>query len=503
MQRNSVLRFVTLFLIFTTAVIYITSCANENETDEKNNDITTISGNSDTETAAEGREGVSDGLPEFDFADASFTILAETNANVKIFENYWYVESDSGDVIDSAVYNRDRTINERFNTQIKYDFREAVSAHLTKTVAAGDDIYDLAAFHVISAGQSTLSDIYMKWNNIPNVDFSRDWWSDSTTEDLTCNGITLIAVGDVALSSISQTYCMFFNKKLAEDYGITGVYDIVINGGWTIDRLMELSAGIYSDLNMNSEKDTEDLYGFVTNPYSNNLTYFWAFGNKIYTKNIGGKMELTYMSDKLVSVMDKLYNLIFETEGSMTTLKYDSPYGDSAHGLARDLFANSQAVFANGFFNMAVNNFRDMKDEYGIIPYPKWNEDQKDYLTMCDGNFEALMVPKTIQNKEKTGIITEALNAESWRSVVPAFYEIALKYKYTRDEESIGMLDLIVAGRVFDFGFVYDGTKGCSFIIQTLITQKSKDIASYYAKNEKSILKQYDAIFEYFNNYDA
>ncbi len=501
MSKKATLRIVALLLLLAVNYGLLPSCS-DGGTANENAETTIASDFQDSETADTGRQGVSDGLPETDFGKEPFTILAETNANTKIFENYWYVESDSGDVIDSAVYNRDRTINERYNIQIKYDFREAVAAHLTDTVSAGDDVYDLAAFHVISAGQSTLSDIYMKWNGIPHVDFSRDWWSDSTTEDLTYNGITLIAVGDASLSSISQTYCMFFNKNLAENYGITGVYDTVLSGGWTIDKLAELSAGIYSDLNMNNEKDTEDLYGFVTNPYSNNLTYFWAFGNKIYTQNPGGEMELTYMTDKLVSVMDRIYSYIYETEGSMTTLKYDSPYGDSAHGLARDLFANSQAVFANGFFNMAVNNFRDMKDEYGIIPYPKWNEEQKEYLTMCDGNFEALMVPKTVQNKEKTGIITEALNAESWRSVVPAFYEIALKYKYTRDEESIGMLDLITAGRVFDFGFVYDGTRGCSFIIQTLITQKSKDIASYYAKNEKSILKQYDAIFEYFNNYE-
>ena len=65
--------------------------------------------------------------------------------------------------------------------------------------------------------------------------------------------------------------------------------------------------------------------------------------------------------------------------------------------------------------------------------------------------------------------------------MVPAYYDVALKFKGTRDERSIEMLDAIVQSRVFDFGYVYGGW-GCVFWIQYMMEQKSKDITSYYER---------------------
>ena len=108
-------------------------------------------------------------------------------------------------------------------------------------------------------------------------------------------------------------------------------------------------------------------------------------------------------------------------------------------------------------------------------------------------------MPKTVQDPEFVGIITEALNAESMREVYPAYYEIALKKKYSYDDESVKVLDMVVDNRVFDFGYVYDGWKGMSFYIQRLIgDQKSKDFESYYAKNGPASEKYYEKLVNYF-----
>ena len=48
----------------------------------------------------------------------------------------------------------------------------------------------------------------------------------------------------------------------------------------------------------------------------------------------------------------------------------------------------------------------------------------------------------------------EALNAESYKNVVNVYYDTALKNKYSRDEESRKMIDLINSKCFFDFTFV-------------------------------------------------
>ena len=138
---------------------------------------------------------------------------------------------------------------------------------------------------------------------------------------------------------------------------------------------------------------------------------------------------------------------------------------------------------------------------YSILPYPKWDEAQERYITMSDGHHEAMAIPKTIGNPEAVGTITEALCAESYKILVPAYYDVALKVKSTRDEQSIAMLDRIVNSRVFDFGFVYNAGNGASFIIQDLINSNKDTFESTYAKKEKSILKHYDKVVAFFETY--
>ena len=102
-----------------------------------------------------------------------------------------------------------------------------------------------------------------------------------------------------------------------------------------------------------------------------------------------------------------------------------------------------------------------------------------------------------------SAIITEALCAESYKKVVPAYYETALKTKYTRDDESIAMIDMIVNSRVFDLGYVYDAWNGASFIFQTLISANKPIFESYWASNEKKITTFYnDKVIAFFENYD-
>ncbi len=86
---------------------------------------------------------------------------------------------------------------------------------------------------------------------------------------------------------------------------------------------------------------------------------------------------------------------------------------------------------------------------------------------------------------------------ESYITVTPAYYEIALERKYTRDEESSEMVDIILANRVYDIGMVYS-TIGIGRIFEEQAVKKNADFASVYAKKEKSSKKKLELIVEAF-----
>ena len=112
-----------------------------------------------------------------------------------------------------------------------------------------------------------------------------------------------------------------------------------------------------------------------------------------------------------------------------------------------------------------------------------------------------LAVPKTLSEEdyEFFGIITEALSAESWKTAHPAYYDVALKVKGARDEQSVRMLDLVMNSRVYDFGYVYDNWQGMAFTVQFMLLKGDTNFQSYYEKKEAAAVKYYDKVIAAFD----
>ena len=102
------------------------------------------------------------------------------------------------------------------------------------------------------------------------------------------------------------------------------------------------------------------------------------------------------------------------------------------------------------------------------------------------GNLVA--VPITCPNYEETSIVIEAMCAESYRSVFPAVYEIALKAKYADANIDSQMIDLIHERVYNDFTIVAN----LDILIDNLVRQNKNDFSSAYASNETKMQKALD-----------
>ncbi len=499
------LRIAAYFLCAATLVsLTATACGS---TSPDSSDSTTDDGAStpqvtetDTEPvdALEARKNVKDNLGTYDFKNYEFRIATSDGNGV-----HWVQDADASDIVDVAVYQRNLAVSERFNCSfsvidLAYNL---ISGFMTQNVNAGEDAFDLAAVHEIEMGKITINDLFLNWYDIPNVDFSMPWWSDSTVNDLTYKGVCVTAVGDAALTSLASTCCVFYNKVIGERYDMPDMYEIVRNGEWTYDRAVALSRDVYEDLDKDGEKDNDDLYGYTSDPQSHMNAYLWAFDNPVFKKD-GDILTFTYKTEKMPEIITKLLDTFNVYDGMRSDVNYISPLTNASHWYSIDMFAKSQSMFSNAIISMSLSQFRDLKDDFAILPYPKWDEEQASYITLADGANEVMSVPLTATEWERIGTITEALCAESYKTLVPAYYDKALKVKGARDAESIEMLDLLVNSRVFDFGYVYDGWQGCSFFMQQMFGKGTKNFESYWQQREKAVMKHYDDVVAYFENYD-
>jgi GH24 family phage-related lysozyme (muramidase) len=105
------------------------------------------------------------------------------------------------------------------------------------------------------------------------------------------------------------------------------------------------------------------------------------------------------------------------------------------------------------------------------------DEEQGEYYAGYTERFMA--VPYLCEDLEFVGTMIESMSAEGYRQVLPAYYETALKGRYTHDSESVQMLEIIREASVIDFAYVYGNDKCCSRGLYSRIKDQSRDYASY------------------------
>ena len=82
---------------------------------------------------------------------------------------------------------------------------------------------------------------------------------------------------------------------------------------------------------------------------------------------------------------------------------------------------------------------------------PKYNEAQQDYRTALHDQHPIFGISYASEQVYESAIVLEALCAEHSRLVRPKYYDESLKYKYTRDDESAEMIDIVREGVYTDF----------------------------------------------------
>ncbi|MCI8388073.1 MAG: hypothetical protein HFE63_06350 [Clostridiales bacterium] len=401
-----------------------------------------------------------DDLGSYDFGGETFTVLCREIINNESV-NEVAIDEESGDIVDDAIYKRDKMIGERFNVNIEayktagnWPDREQFNSTLKNSVMANDGAYDLVLGYQAYSCNLDVTEYLYDFNSMPIINLDADYYYHDIMNEITINGKLYYLAGDFTYSIWPNLYVYFFNKQIADDNHLSDLYDLVRSGDWTIDKVLELSQNIYQDLNGNTKKDKEDLFGVATDYENVADAYYSAFQIAVTTRdNINEAPVLNTSLEKIESISTKMRQFYKNTE---SVYSYTTNSSMTTNPL-RDIFVNSRALFLPECLKEAIT-FRSLETDFGILPYPKWDKEQDNYYTQPRNNYSVMMVPRDVKNIEKTAVIIEALNAESCNSVIPAFYDKALKVKFTRDEDSADMLDIIRDGISFNFGYFYQVT---------------------------------------------
>lgn len=438
----------------------------------------------------ERRQLIPDNLPAVKYDGAEFRVMTLGTANGFDYTTEIWVEELNGDACNDAVYNRNVKIEDRFEVKISVTEDGSPQSTVKTFVTAGTPDYHVVSFYDYVTYTPVNAGVLMNWLEATNVDLDQPWHNKLANDGATINNKLYSICSDLSITSMTYTHAIFANTELLADYGYSTdtMYGFVKEGNWTIDQLSSMISEMYVDKNGDGKADAADTYGFgycIVNPGDVWLT---AFGEKVcsYTPETG--IEITFMSDKTVSMLEKLLEMHYNNTGYT---KLGTQYDEETY------FLEGKLVMAPMRFAAAYNKLRDMEAVYTMLPFPKWDENQEGYYTNADDKFSVFGLPLTSAPEiEFVSTIFEAMAAESYKTVYPAYYDQALKGKYSSDATTAEMVELIMAGRAFDFSFQFGEScfQRLPYLIRDHLSNNNPNLASAYKKLEKALSKSMDKI---------
>ena len=478
-------------LLLASLLVGCGSTVNETK-DTGTSDTETTAGDTTTEEAT-GRKFDKPDIEPKDYEGREFNILYASDGAYRAHELYFFSDGENGDTLNDAVYKRNIAVEDKLNIKINgvtNGYIDTIYPSIQKSVMAGTPDYDLALTHTFYGVPSLITEqLVCDWNKVEGVDLSKNYWNQNMNDTLAINGVLPVAKSEYMPPEV---FLILFNKKLQNEYQLEDYYQVVRDGKWTHDYFVQEASKISEDLNGDGVYDVNDKYGFSSMIDANFQAFFTGCDFYSVSKTDDG-LVVTQPTEKFVNMYDKLYTLVYGGHSS-----YTFTYEDA--GTPKELnFENDQSLFYLGSTD-SIDLLRSMNTDFGILPFPKYNEQQDNYRSLSMSGY--ITIPVCAGDQELSGIASEYLAYESAEILTPVFYDMLLGSKYIRDDESSEMLDIIFENIVFDPAMVYGMNNAISYSAAFLLKGKTTNVASYFEKNTKSIQATYDKIYEAFLEYE-
>ena len=398
-------------------------------------------------------------------------------------------EALDGEAFNDAVYVRNQYLQETYGFTISsYNSPDGNMSDLSKLLLAGDDTYDAVFPQARAAATCAQQGLFYDLNKLRWLDLGGGSWNSMFNDTLSVMGRTFYATGDISTNLYDAVRAVIFNKGLARTYQLDSPYELVDGGKWTLDALESMAKTAAADINGDSKMDVSDQWGMAWQSSISGVVFYYGSGeqvvdlddNKIPYYSLGGERSVKVF-DRISRMMsDKNSFILMSDDDGKTTFKD-----------GRSLF------FTEVILTLTI--LRDSETDFGIIPLPKFDETQPEYIQFADGwCISPACVPVSAKNPELSGYVLQAMAEANVREVIPAYYDICLTGKYIRDDESAKMLDIVFKNCVLDNSDIFQWA-GLDSAFKTAFTKETSLEAlaeKYRSKMEAAIEKTLAAIEE-------
>jgi hypothetical protein len=394
-----------------------------------------------------------DDLPnDLNYEDTTIKVL---NWNAERDE--FFVEKDTGDTVVSAIFNRNAQVEQRLNVKLDFTLQDGNVSNMANFVTfvekqnQSGDFYNIIATYSRTAGTLSTKGYFVDLNQVDDsyINLEQPWYPQTLISTLAVNDKLHFVSGDMSTNVLHFMYSVYFNKKLFADEGIENPYNLVREQKWTIEKMMNLKTDYYQDLDSDGKMSLGDRYTF-TSIYYNLDALYTGSGLRLLQQSNEQNLIISpdFTSEKAIDLVAKLGPWLVTKDclvsgGPLGTLAYQDP------------FKNGTALMCLNRVYMAENHLREVEWKYGVVPVPKYDEAQSDYITVVGNPFTLYGIMNGSEEITQTTAVLECWSSEGYRRTTPAVFETNMQSKFSDTEDDSEMFGIIHDTITFDLGRIF------------------------------------------------
>ncbi|MDD4163727.1 MAG: extracellular solute-binding protein [Eubacteriales bacterium] len=414
-----------------------------------------VSGISNAETSEKNieEERVTE-LPESPAYEGTDFIIAVPEDRKPLFSS----EEDSESIVKTAVYERNRLIINKYGINIDTKSVSAgkISEYMKDAETAGMQFADMLCF----PGSTTVSladqGFLLNLLSSPHFDINAEYIDTESAKSITTNN-SLYMLYDSTTQYYEQSWVVFYDKKLITDRGLTDPAMLAATGEWTWEKFLFYSETIAEKvMNKGSPDLATDIFGFGA--YDNDrelpLAMWESGGIPMFKDTYKNEVKLT---DDLTGVKEKLDNL-----ESIYTSKSLYPLAGTN---VKKAFLEGRLAFFIGTLQFSAELTEAMEPtpnsentryqrEWGLLPLPKLNVQQKKFCSFIDVNAYAISIPSNVSDPQKSITMLNAFCAASGGAIKKAVYDKYVNLFFQNNTSTV-LLETVMDTKHFDMAALY------------------------------------------------
>ncbi len=433
-------------------------------------------------------------VPDIDQKNYNATLYLQCFGEVNL--KYLWTDKSNQSVVSEAIYERQAKIKDHIGVEIVGTV--ASGNHLTyhegftTSQKNKDGSVDLFITSPYTSIPMLITEGYARdFESLPGIDLDADYWNIDFMDTLALEGKYYLGYSDF---NVAKAYVISYNKDMLERYTDAldeTIYETVKGYRWTIDKMISLANLVYIDATGDG-KTKDDTFGITGQQWVPYLVFMQSSNIPLVEQNEAGAYEVSVMNDlykiKTTTLAEKLGDLAKSESAWFRYREEDTPMVGLETG--RTLMSLVATT--------ALENYMDYNISFGVLPYPMYDEAQKDvgYRSLNWDGYT--MIPAYLGNEKMVGETLELLSYYA-QPVRVAVFEKMLGKQISETPNDAAMLDIVWDNICSDFGMTYshlDGSLDNNMYMLAQVTNPNGtlQIASYvsgYTKAANGALRKF------------